>query len=118
MKATLFSAKLGSLILTNQRPLFLSSGSTDAMQRAARAASTPVLGMHSDATAHLDLSALANPGSLEIPLSAITACKAGRKRALIVTHTGVNGEESHAFGQQMGMPYRDSWVEHLQNLTA
>jgi len=54
---------------------------------------------------------------LDVPLSAVFRCEAGKKRALVVWHRdGTGAEAAHAFGQQMGMPSRDSWVAEINRL--
>lgn len=117
MKATLFSAKLGRLVLTDQRLVFHSSGKSDAGRLAARAAVSPALAMRGSSTAGLDADALNNEGSLSIPLASISNCAAGKKRALVVTHRSEDGtEHSYAFGEKMGMPARDNWVEQINRL--
>jgi hypothetical protein len=119
MKATLFSAKLGRLVLTDQRLMFLSTGKSDAANLAARAAINPMLATRGGSTAGLDDAALANDGSLSVPLAAITRCEAGKKRALIVSYRDDAGaEQSFAFGEKMGMPGRDGWVEQVNTLRA
>jgi hypothetical protein len=114
MKATLFSAKLGRLVLTDQRLVFLSTGRSDAAKLAALGAISPALATRGGSTAGLDASALANEGSFSAPLASITRCEAGKKRALVVSYRGDDGAElSFAFGEKMGMPNRDSWVEQI-----
>jgi len=114
MKATLFSAKLGRLVLTDQRLVFLSSGKSDAAKLMAKAVVSPALATRGGSTAGLDGGALANQGSVEIPLAAITRCEAGKKRALVVTYRKEDGtEQSYAFGEKMGMPARDTWVTEV-----
>lgn len=83
MGMTLLSAKVGKLVLTDQRLLFLSAGK----------------------------------GGLDVPLSSVLRCEAGKKRALVVWHRNGDGAEAaHAFGQQMGMPSRDAWVAEINRL--
>lgn len=105
MGMTLFSAKLGKLLLTDRRLLFLSSGASDAGRRAAGAAGLPTFG-GSRVSVSLD-----NAGSLEIPMASVIRCEVGKKRALVVWHRSADGSEgAHAFGQQLGMPGRDEWA--------
>jgi hypothetical protein len=114
MKATLFSAKLGRLVLTDQRLVFLSSGKSDAGTLMAKAVVSPALATRGGSTVGLDGSALANEGSVEIPIGAITRCEVGKKRALVVSYLKEDGsEQSFAFGEKMGMPGRDSWVTEV-----
>jgi hypothetical protein len=119
MKATLFSAKLGRLVLTDQRVVFLSTGKTDAAKLAGLAAISPALATRGGSTAGLDESALANEGSFSVPLAAVTRCEAGKKRALVLSFRDEGGtEQSFAFGEKMGMPGRDSWVEQINTRRA
>ena len=102
MGMTVLTAKPGRLILTDQRLLFLSAKGNPAVP--------PLNG--SPGSRPLD-----DAGSLEIPLSAVTRCEPGKKRALVVWHRSAEGSESaHAFGQQLGMPSRDSWVAEINRL--
>lgn len=78
--ATIVGAYLGRLILTDSRLLFLSTGSSGA----ARAIATGLLLGHAGRlvlgktrTDELDLSALENVGSLDIPLGRITQHEVG-----------------------------------------
>lgn len=49
--------------------------------------------------------------SRQIPLSSLTSCVAGKKRALVVSFRDDAGaERSLTFGQQMGMPDLHRWV--------
>jgi hypothetical protein len=84
MGMTVLNAKMGKLVLTDQRLLFLSAGKS---------------------------------GGLDVPLSSVLRCEAGKKRALVVWHRNDDGAEAaHAFGQQMGMPSRDAWVAEINRL--
>lgn len=94
MKATLFSAKLGRLVLTDQRLVFVSSGGSDAATRALQAAAMgPIGGVIGASTAGLDGSALQNPGSLEVSLGSLTRCVAV-KRALSISFRAADGSEA------------------------
>ena len=96
---TLMSAKIGSLILTDDTLYFVSSGSSGV-----------VLG----ATWTVDAAALANPGSLQVPVSSITRCEMAKKRSLSITVRNPDGSETdYAFGQQMGMPGGHDWVAQI-----
>jgi hypothetical protein len=51
------------------------------------------------------------------PSRSTTPAASGKKRALVVWHRSGDGSEAaHAFGQQMGMPSRDSWVAEINRL--
>jgi hypothetical protein len=117
MKATLFSAKLGRLVLTDQRLVFLSTGKSDAAKLAAEAALGGAARSHS--TAALDENALHNEGSLSIPVRDIKSCEVGKKRALVVTYRDESGaERAYAFGEKLGMPARDDWVGRIDAMRA
>ena len=105
MGMTVLNAKPGRLVLTDRRLLFFSAkgsaGSNGVPPLNGASGSRPLDGA----------------GSLEIPLSAVTRCEPGKKRALVVWHRTADGSEAaHAFGQQMGMPSRDSWVAEINRL--
>jgi hypothetical protein len=111
MGMTIFNAKLGQLVLTDQRLLFLSAGKTDAGRRMAGAAGLPAFG-GSKVAVSLD-----HDGGLEVPIQAITRCEKGAKRALLVWYRGADGaEEANAFGERMGMPHGPSWVAEINRL--
>lgn len=119
MKATLFSAKLGRLVLTSRRLVFLSTGGSDAGRRALKAAVVgPVGGMLGTSTGGLDASALRNPGSLEIPIGSLTRCESVKK-ALSISFTAADGSEKEfAFSQKIAMPGRDEWVARINSARA
>ena len=116
MKATLFSAKIGRLVLTDRRLVFLSTGKSDAGRLALGAAlpfGNTLGGARTDA---LDFAALENQGSLDIPIQAITRCEPV-KRALSVSYRDADGHEhDFAFSEKMAMPGRDEWVARINSL--
>ena len=120
MKATLFSAKLGRLVLTDQRLVFLSTGKSDAAKLAAKAAlASPIAATRGHSTAALDEDALHNEGSLSIPVGDIKSCEVGKKRALVVTYRDESGiDRAHTFGEKLGMPARDDWVDRINAMRA
>ncbi|WP_409331732.1 hypothetical protein [Trujillonella humicola] len=111
MGMTVFSAKLGKMVLTDRRLLFLSAGKSGGAQLAAGAAGLPTFG-GSQVSVSLD-----GDGGLEVPLAAVTRCEMGKKRALVVWHRNQDGSETaHAFGQRMGMPAGHDWVAQIDRL--
>ncbi len=73
---------LGSLVLTNQRLLFLSTGGSRWLNRVLGTAAGSFLGalaVGRALTEDLDLGILGNAGSLEIPLVQILLCQAKRR---------------------------------------
>jgi hypothetical protein len=113
MGMTVFSAKLGKLVLTDHRLLFLSSGKSGGGRLAAGAAGLPTFG-GSSVSVSLD-----GDGGLEVPLVAVTRCEVGKKRALVVWHRSADGSETaNAFGQRMGMPAGHEWEAQINRLRA
>lgn len=80
---TLSNSFIGRLVLTSDRLLFLSSGKTGALESTMNAvifggaAATLMCGSIEHSTAeNLDLSALQNKGSWQLPLPRVSACEA------------------------------------------
>ena len=95
MRATVLSATLGRLVLTDLHLQF-----------------QPARHRRGRILARLAPRAKGGEGTLSIALADVTKCEEGTKRALVVSHRGADGtEHSHAFGQRMGMPARARWVE-------
>ena len=119
-KQTLFSAKLGRLVLTNRRLLFLSTGKHDVTaKRLAAGAIAPVLGLGTASTADLDMEAVKAEGGIEVPLSAIRSAELkGMFKALTVTYTDETGaEKASTFAPKNGgMPDGPTWVSQLKQL--
>lgn len=72
---------VGRAVLTDERLLFLSMGAHEARDRALASILFGALGalLRGKSTNDLDLSALSNPGSLEVPLHRLDDPKAGRR---------------------------------------
>ena len=118
MGRTLFNAKLGRLVLTTTRLLFLSTGGSGVGRRTAAAALGPAPAMRAGKTAHLDLSALANPGSASVPLTRVRRCEMN-KRALSVAFVDEQGaERAFAVAAQHGMPQGEQWVRTINEARA
>lgn len=119
-KQTLFSAKLGRLVLTDKRLLFLSTGKNDVnAKRLIGGAVSPLLGLGTSGTGHLDLSALDAPGSLVVAASAIVSAELnGMFKVLTVHYTDASGaKQSSTFAPKNGgMPDGASWVGRLEQL--
>ena len=113
-KATLLSGKLGRLVLTNQRLLFLSTGKHDVTvgKLLAGARGNHLQAGRTDRTDGLDISALANDGSLDLPLEDIrTVALKGLFKFLSITFQG--GASAFA-PKNGGMPAGQAWVELIE----
>jgi hypothetical protein len=113
-KTTLVSAKLGRLVLTNQRLLFLSSGRHDVTlgKVLAGASGNLARGLRTDRTDDLDITALGNAGSLDLPLEQVRAVELkGLFKFLSVTYDG--GASAFA-PKNGGMPAGQGWVELIR----
>ena len=120
-KQTMFKAKLGRLVLTDRRLLFLSSGSNDlsVAKFAAGGASHGASVGRVSSTEALDLSALHAPGGLEVELSAVTSAQLkGMFKYLVVTYTDSSGaREASTFAPKNGgMPDGPTWVAEIERL--
>jgi hypothetical protein len=91
-------AFVGRAVLTERRFLFLSVGAHEARDRAMAAVLFGRLGalLVNQSTRELDVRALQNAGSLDVPLEALSAPSAGRRWdfATFVTFTHPGGETS------------------------
>jgi hypothetical protein len=118
-KQTIFKAKLGRLVLTDQRLIFLSSGSNDLTvgKALASGATYGAAGLRMSATDHLDLSALNAPGSLEVPVSDLLSAELkGMFKVLVVHHRDQSGaEQASTFAPKNGgMPDGATWVAEIE----
>lgn len=117
-KQTLFSAKLGRVVLTSERLLFLSTGKNDltVAKLAAGAAGHHLAAQRASDTSGLNLDALANPGSLEIPLGKVGECELkGMFKVLTVNYTNASGvpEASTFAPKNGGMPAGADWIVQI-----
>jgi hypothetical protein len=116
-KSTLLSAKLGRLVLTSDRLLFLSTGKHDVtVGRLVGGAISPVLGLGTASTDDLDLSALENEGSLDLGFDRIVHAELkGMFKFMVVTYRDGAGQEAHATfaPKNGGMPDGPAWVEAI-----
>lgn len=113
-KQTLFSAKLGRLLLTPSHLIFLSTGKSDVAKRMALGAISPSAGMGTSATEHLDMSALEQEGSLVVPLTQLAGCELkGMFKVLTITYRDESGQEAASTfaPKNGGMPEGPGWVE-------
>ncbi len=121
-KQTVFSAKLGRLVVTDERVLFLSTGSNDLTVGKALASGfvSPVIGTLSSSTGHLDEGALANDGSLVVPLAAVTRVEVkGLFKALTIGYRTGEGERFASFAPKNGgITGGTSWVELIEGARA
>lgn len=117
-KSTVINAKLGRLVLTSERLVFLSSGNNDLSAGkflAGAATSTAVLVTSS--TTDLDETALQNPGSLQVPLDRITSAELkGMFKVLVVGYTDEGGAAQYSTfsPKNGGMPAGAAWVESIE----
>ena len=121
-KATLLSAKLGRLVLTSERLLFLSTGSHDVtIGKVLAGASGNVLrGLRTDRTDDLDVGAVANPGGLDLPLGRLRSAELkGMFKFLSITFDadGNGTEAASAFAPKNGgMPAGHEWIGLLDQV--
>ncbi|MCU0267783.1 MAG: hypothetical protein MUF83_03950 [Acidimicrobiales bacterium] len=121
-KQTVFKAKLGRLIVTNARVVFLSTGSNDLTMGKFVAGATGLhsVGLRSSSTDHLDASALGAEGSLEIPLPAVSdVWVKGMFKALTIAYDLGAGEQHATFAPKNGpIPGGESWVQVINDAKA
>ena len=113
-KATLLSGTLGRLVVTNQRLLFLSTGKHDVTvgKVLAGARGNHLQSTRTDRTDGLDISALGNDGSLDVPLEHVRSAELkGMFKFLSVTYDG--GASAFA-PKNGGMPAGQAWVELIE----
>jgi hypothetical protein len=122
-KATIIGANLGRVVLTDQRLLFLSSGSNDltvgkvvasGLSRGVSAAFEK-----SSSTESIDLSGLDAKGGLEVPVSSITGAELkGMFKYLVVRYKDQSGaEQATTFcPKNGGMPDGPTWVAEINRV--
>ncbi|MEO6122195.1 MAG: hypothetical protein ABIR32_00695 [Ilumatobacteraceae bacterium] len=117
-KQTLFSAKLGRLILTDRRLLFLSTGKNDVnAARLIGGAISPLAGLRTGSTKDLDLSAVTAAGGLDIPLSGVESAELkGMFKVLTIHYRDADGQtRASTFAPKNGgMPDGGTWVSQLE----
>jgi hypothetical protein len=116
-KQTMFKAKLGRLLLTDRRLLFLSTGSNDLSGgKLARGAVSSTAVLRVSSTETLDLSALHADGGLELPRERIRNAELkGMFKYLTITWADDSGaSRSATFAlKNGGMPGGADWVAEL-----
>jgi hypothetical protein len=123
-KATLLSATLGRVVLTNRRLLFLSTGKHDVtvtkLAGGAVGGTAASMAMRSAATEHLDDAALANKGSLSIPLADVRSAQLkGMFKVLVVEYGTPTGTAHATFAPKNGgMPEGYYWVAKIDSARA
>ena len=121
-KSTLRGTKLGKLVLTNQRLIFLSSGTNDISQRALGAAKHGGVGglLAAGTTDDLDAGALGNEGSLSVPIGDIEHFQFVKKmfrNYLSIRFTAASGETVEAaFMNQHFLPGGPAWEQEIARL--
>ena len=118
-KQTLFSARLGRVVLTSQRLLFLSTGKHDVTvgKLVAGAAGNHYLAQRTADTGHLDLSSLDSPGSLALPLDRVVQAELkGMFKVMTVTYLDDAGAtQATTFAPKNGgMPAGASWLAEIE----
>ncbi|MEO7572980.1 MAG: hypothetical protein ABIX10_11155 [Acidimicrobiales bacterium] len=122
-KQTVAKAKLGRLVLTDRRLLFLSSGSNDlsAGKLLAGGASYGAAVLRVSSTQDMDMSAVSAPGGLEVPFSDMTSAQLkGMFKYLVVTYRDASGaEQASTFSpKNSGMPGGATWVDEIEQRRA
>jgi hypothetical protein len=116
-KQTLFKAKLGRLVLVTDRLYFLSLGK-NAIGRHVLGEIVPVTSslIREAQTDDLDLTALDQPGSLEVPLNRLETFRLhGMFKVMTITYRDESGrEEASTFApKDGGMPNGPAWIEAI-----
>jgi len=121
-KQTLVKAKLGRLVLTNERLVFLSTGKNDlSIRRLASGAMGPEAAFTVSKTSSLDLSALTNEGAVDVPVRNLRGAELhGMFKVMTVRWVDDLGTEHVAtFAEKnAGMTSGPLWVAHLERLIA
>ena len=121
-KSTLKGTKLGRLVLTNQRLVFLSSGTNDMAQRALGGAMHGGVGglLAAGSTDDLDPGALGNEGSLSVPIGDLEHFQFVKKmfrNYLSIRFTTASGDTVEAaFMNQYALPGGPAWEEEIARL--
>lgn len=115
-KQTIFSGKIGRLVLTDRRLLFLSSGSTGAGTAMAAGMGLGALGVFVEkSTSGLDESAVSNEGGLSLPLGSVRADIAGGMfKWLLISWNDATGSHQASLAPKNG-PVRNmpDWVARI-----
>jgi hypothetical protein len=119
-KQTLFKAKLGRLVLTDQRLVFLSTGKNDITVGKAMASGlvSPLIGLKTSSTAGLDMAAAEAEGGMSIPVSRLKSAelKGMFKVMTVVWEDEAGKEQAATFAPKNGgMPDGQSWVAAIES---
>ena len=124
-KQTLIKAKLGRLLLTDRRLLFLSTGKNDITAGKLVAAGlfggSPDAALKVSSTGALDITALTNEGAIDVPVAWVRGAELhGAFKVMTVRWVdGAGAEQVATFADKnAGMPDGPTWVAHLQRLAA
>lgn len=116
-KQTLIKAKLGRLVLTDSRFMFLSTGKNDiTIGRLAGGAVSPLLGLRTGSTDGLDVAASKTAGGVNVARDQVRGAELkGMFKVLTVAWVDDDGVESVATfaPKNGGMPDGPSWVSLL-----
>jgi len=119
-RMTLSGTMLGTLVLTDERLLFLSTGGNDAARRVRAAALGGALAgeLAASRTGALDLSALDAPGSFAVPLDQVAGARAARRwdatKYLSVDLHDRGAPVACALMRKMGMPDAAGWAAGIE----
>jgi hypothetical protein len=118
-KQTLLKAKLGRLVLTNQRLVFLSTGKNDITvgRVVAGGLGNAALGLRTSSTQGLDMSAADAPGGMSIPVERLRSAELkGMFKTLTVVWSDESGAEQAATfaPKNGGMPDGGTWIASLE----
>jgi hypothetical protein len=119
-KQTLIKAKLGRLVLTDRRLVFLSTGSNDlSAMRLLAGARRPSAVFDVSSTGSLDLTALTNEGAIDVPVDRLRGAELhGMFKVLTIRWVAASGaEEVATFAEKnAGMPGGPQWVAHIERM--
>jgi len=122
-KQTLIKAKLGRLVLTDRRLVFLSTGKNDltALKLVSAGLFGPEAVLDPSRTGALDVSALTNAGAIDVPAPQLRGAELhGMFKVMTVTWIdGAGTEQVATFAEKnAGMPDGPTWVAHINRLTS
>ena len=118
-KQTLAHAKLGRLVLTERRLLFLSTGKNDInLRRIGGAALTPLAALSTGKTSHLDLEAVHADGGLDIAVEHLRSAElTSMFKVLTISWDTGGGPIFSTFAPKNGgMPDGSLWVDALRRM--
>ncbi len=122
---SLVGTKIGQLLLTDERLIFLSTGTSGLTKQVVASLFLGTVGgfvLGKTSTDELDLSALKNEGSFSIPLSSVKHCEAKRRldfaMYLSLRFTDEDGtEKDHALMTKTGFQWKETraWAQDIND---